>query len=222
MTKQPRYYIGDVIGHVCAVFGIGPQIAIGSSQRHTHYKPRTAIVYLARKLTTYSYTEIAAHLNNRDHSTIIHAYQRGEQMFETDPHYRRLVDETEARIRTNRPNPLSSSMLRKSEDRRRYLQMVDRERKRMERQAARKAEREAIRAEEQVKNQRWLALAHGDKGKATRMRKLTERVNEIHSDAKPKNNFLSGETHDDGHDFMAMMARGSALLAARINEVRAA
>ncbi len=79
MTEQPtpqRITIASIIRAVSSFYGI-PEIDIKSDRRTrdtTH--ARYVAVWLARHLTTQSFTSIARAIGGRDHSTIIHGIQK--------------------------------------------------------------------------------------------------------------------------------------------------
>lgn len=81
MASQPARLIRfETILHVVAEqLGLRPADIMGRS-RHQHIVlARSAVIHLARQLTTMSYPEIAAAMNRDNHSTIITAAQRMER-----------------------------------------------------------------------------------------------------------------------------------------------
>ncbi len=54
---------------------------------------RGIAVYLARKLTNSSLEQIGQFFGDRDHTTMLHAYRRIEELLESDPNVRRTVGE---------------------------------------------------------------------------------------------------------------------------------
>lgn len=55
--------------------------------------PRQVCMYLARSLTRHSLEEIGGHLGGRDHSTVVHACSKIEQMYKTDTDFRDRIDQ---------------------------------------------------------------------------------------------------------------------------------
>jgi chromosomal replication initiator protein len=53
--------------------------------------PRQVAMYLARTETDSSFPQIGAHLGNRDHTTILHGYEKIAGLMETDEKVRREV-----------------------------------------------------------------------------------------------------------------------------------
>jgi chromosomal replication initiator protein len=54
--------------------------------------PRQVAMYLSRKLTNYSTTEIGNEFGGKDHSTVIHAISKIENQFGSDDSFRLKVD----------------------------------------------------------------------------------------------------------------------------------
>lgn len=54
--------------------------------------PRQVCMYLARSLTRHSLEEIGGHLGGRDHSTVVHACSKIEQMYKADADFRGSID----------------------------------------------------------------------------------------------------------------------------------
>ncbi|MBE0537588.1 MAG: chromosomal replication initiator protein DnaA [Phycisphaerae bacterium] len=61
--------------------------------------PRQVCMYLARNLTRHSLEEIGGHLGGRDHSTVLHAYGKIDELRRTDPQTRGQIDQLIAAIR---------------------------------------------------------------------------------------------------------------------------
>jgi chromosomal replication initiator protein len=61
--------------------------------------PRQVCMYLARNLTRHSLEEIGGHLGGRDHSTVLHAYGKIDELRRTDPGTRGQLDQLIAAIR---------------------------------------------------------------------------------------------------------------------------
>ena len=61
--------------------------------------PRQVCMYLARNLTKHSLEEIGGHLGGRDHSTVLHAYGKIDELRRTDPGTRGQIDRLLAAIK---------------------------------------------------------------------------------------------------------------------------
>jgi chromosomal replication initiator protein len=55
-------------------------------------------MYLARTLTRQSLEEIGGHLGGRDHSTVLHACAKVEQLYKTDTELRGRIDKITAHV----------------------------------------------------------------------------------------------------------------------------
>jgi chromosomal replication initiator protein len=60
--------------------------------------PRQVAMYLARTETDASFPQIGAHLGNRDHTTILHGYEKISGLMETDERVRREVLQIKAML----------------------------------------------------------------------------------------------------------------------------
>ena len=60
--------------------------------------PRQICMYLARKLTKHSLEEIGGHLGGRDHTTVMHAFNKIDNLRQTDQHTQDQVNELEKLI----------------------------------------------------------------------------------------------------------------------------
>ncbi|HDS83661.1 MAG TPA: chromosomal replication initiator protein DnaA [Phycisphaerales bacterium] len=63
--------------------------------------PRQVCMYLARNLTRHSLEEIGGHLGGRDHSTVVHACSKIEQLYKSDAAFRDRVDKLTGWIMKN-------------------------------------------------------------------------------------------------------------------------
>jgi len=63
--------------------------------------PRQICMYLARKLTRHSLEEIGGHLGGRDHTTVLHAFGKIDELNHTDPETRSRLAELTASITQN-------------------------------------------------------------------------------------------------------------------------
>ncbi|MHC5100875.1 MAG: helix-turn-helix domain-containing protein, partial [Planctomycetota bacterium] len=61
--------------------------------------PRQVCMYLARNLTRHSLEEIGGHLGGRDHSTVVHAFAKIEQMYKSEADFRDNIDHLTNSIR---------------------------------------------------------------------------------------------------------------------------
>jgi len=64
-------------------------------------QPRHTAMYLTRQLTDLSLPEIGRHFGGRDHSTVLHAVQKIENILQTDPGFRNTVDQLTKELENN-------------------------------------------------------------------------------------------------------------------------
>jgi chromosomal replication initiator protein len=61
-------------------------------KQRTVVLPRQIAMYLARKMTNFSFPEIGTSFGGKDHSTVIHAFKKIERALAHDPHLKQTVD----------------------------------------------------------------------------------------------------------------------------------
>ncbi|MBR6436156.1 MAG: hypothetical protein IKS45_06585 [Thermoguttaceae bacterium] len=83
--------IHDIAKLAVKEFGITLADLKSSSRRKTSVLTRGAVVYLGRKLGSFTLEQLADYLGGRDHSTIIHSLRNFTQQIETDPQLKKTV-----------------------------------------------------------------------------------------------------------------------------------
>ncbi|MGJ3649241.1 chromosomal replication initiator protein DnaA [Sphingomonas sp. GlSt437] len=83
--SQKRVTIDEIQRAVSAYFDIKPIDLISARRARAVARPRQIAMYLAKRLTTRSLPEIGRKFGGRDHSTVIHAVKRIEELRGTDP-----------------------------------------------------------------------------------------------------------------------------------------
>ncbi len=71
----------------------------GPSRKKNIAFARQIAMYLSKKVGNYPYTQIASAFNRDDHTTVIHAVRKVEEMINSDESVKRLVNNLELRIR---------------------------------------------------------------------------------------------------------------------------
>ena len=84
--------MGVVMKLACKYFGIGQQELVSQSRTLKVMLPRHVTMYLAKELTDLSYPQIGAWFN-RDHTTVVHAYQKMTEQLQSNPTVKKMVDE---------------------------------------------------------------------------------------------------------------------------------
>jgi hypothetical protein len=83
-----------LIVHITArYFQVSTKEVLGRSRFSRLVKPRHVAIYLAKKVTGRSLPDIARYMDNRDHTSILHAVRRIEsKLAENDPHITAAVE----------------------------------------------------------------------------------------------------------------------------------
>ena len=94
-----RIIVADVLAHVAREFGLTLDEMRGSCRRKWLVEARFAAVWLARRHTAANLSGIGRVLGGRNHSTIIFAERRSEQLRERNDCFRRKTDALDAMLR---------------------------------------------------------------------------------------------------------------------------
>ncbi|MCO4093100.1 MAG: hypothetical protein HEQ34_14305, partial [Sphingorhabdus sp.] len=69
-----------------------PAGSIKSKRKTNEYcRPRFAVMYAARRMSKRSYPEIGRIIGRRDHTTVLHGYNRAKALCHTDPEFRSML-----------------------------------------------------------------------------------------------------------------------------------
>lgn len=84
-ASDRRVTLDDIVGHVSAVHSVNPEDVRGPKRNKEIVWPRQVAIYLARELTDNSLAAIGKFFGGRDHSTVLHAYNKvSEQILEDE------------------------------------------------------------------------------------------------------------------------------------------
>jgi chromosomal replication initiator protein len=84
--------MSDIITVVAEMFDVRITDLQSKKRSQSIALPRQLCMYLARTLTRHSLEEIGGHLGGRDHSTVLHACAKVEQLYKTDTEFRGRID----------------------------------------------------------------------------------------------------------------------------------
>ena len=84
--------ISDIIHAVSDHFDVRITDIQSKKRSQSIALPRQVCMYLARSLTRHSLEEIGGHMGGRDHSTVVHACTKIEQMYKAEPEFRDNID----------------------------------------------------------------------------------------------------------------------------------
>ena len=97
------------IEHVCQAitdhFRVSQSELRSASRARSIVLARSYVMYLARELTSLSYTQIGAALGHRDHTTVLHACRKIAKRLLSDSSYQRTLTELKERIADHAPAP---------------------------------------------------------------------------------------------------------------------
>ncbi len=93
------FTLGDVEDAVLARFGIASTELHSKSRKRCFLVPRQVCMFLARRLTSHSLSEIGQYFGKRDHGTVLYAIRKVEENLGADPDLARLVKTLEETIR---------------------------------------------------------------------------------------------------------------------------
>ncbi|MCE5185538.1 MAG: chromosomal replication initiator protein DnaA [Planctomycetaceae bacterium] len=85
--------MSDIVRTVSEMFDVRITDIQSKKRSQSITLPRQICMYLARSLTRHSLEEIGGHLGGRDHSTVVHACSKIEQMYKEDAQFRTRVDQ---------------------------------------------------------------------------------------------------------------------------------
>ncbi len=84
---------------VSSEFGIEVELLNSPVRKKKVALARQVAMYLAKKVGNYPYTQIASAFNRDDHTTVIHAVRKIEELLEEDPSLKETLERLEAHIR---------------------------------------------------------------------------------------------------------------------------
>ena len=99
-TRQ-NITIEKIINHVCKFYGLQIDDLIGKKRPKNIAMPRQIAMYLCRIMTDASLPKIGLSFGGRDHTTVIHAYEKILKMRKEDRSFDNLLQQFEEQIRSN-------------------------------------------------------------------------------------------------------------------------
>ena len=86
-SSNRRITIDEIQNKVANYFNIKIDDLISSRRIRTFARPRQVAMYLTKKLTTRSLPEIGRKFGGRDHTTVIHAVKKIEELKQNNPKF---------------------------------------------------------------------------------------------------------------------------------------
>lgn len=91
-SEPKKISIGLIQDYIIKQFKIQPTELKGKKRDVNTAFPRQIAMYLCRELTTHSLPEIGRAFGGRDHTTVIHAYNKIKNQLDTDQNIKRIID----------------------------------------------------------------------------------------------------------------------------------
>ena len=92
--------IEKIISHICKYYNMQKDDLIGKKRPKNIALPRQIAMYLSRRMTDASLPKIGLSFGGRDHTTVIHAYEKVEKMRKEDRSFDNLLQQFEEQIRS--------------------------------------------------------------------------------------------------------------------------
>jgi len=90
----------DIISKVSDVYSISVEDIISKSRQSKIVTPRFVAMYLTRKLTDMTTTDIGKQFGHRDHSTVVNAINKIEEDMKNDPDFKEQIEELKVELRS--------------------------------------------------------------------------------------------------------------------------
>lgn len=98
-TTEKETNINDIITTVAKFYSITADDIKGSKRVKNIVFPRQVAMYLSRELTDLSYPKIGEDFGNKNHTTVMHGYEKIAELIESDSQVRQEVKELKQRIK---------------------------------------------------------------------------------------------------------------------------
>jgi chromosomal replication initiator protein len=85
LPDRPRCTIKEIQRAVCDRYGLDINELLSDRRDRCYTYPRQVAMWLSRKLTANSLPGIGRRFGNRDHTTVLHAFRKIEDLRQTDP-----------------------------------------------------------------------------------------------------------------------------------------
>ncbi len=97
--QKAHHITADLIQEtISSYFGIKKEDLVGTKRKKGFAYPRQIAMYLCRDLINLSYPSIASYFNKKDHTTIIHAYEKISKDIKTDKALEELIQDLKKRL----------------------------------------------------------------------------------------------------------------------------
>ena len=90
--EPKRVKIDDILRIISKHFGVNRSDLLSSRRTRSIVRPRQIGMYLAKQLTSRSLPEIGRRFGNRDHTTVLHAIRKIDELMKGDPGMKEEVE----------------------------------------------------------------------------------------------------------------------------------
>jgi chromosomal replication initiator protein len=90
---QRKVTVNDIISKVAETYGVSSEDIISKSRQSKIVIPRFVAIYLTRKLTDMTTTDIGKHFGDRDHSTVVNAINKIEEDIKNNIEFKEQIEE---------------------------------------------------------------------------------------------------------------------------------
>ncbi len=87
-----------IIHHICKYYNIDEDTIRGKSQNHEVANARQIAMYLIRRMTKMTLTDIGRAFGGKDHATVLYSLNKVEKQINTDPSFKETINEITANI----------------------------------------------------------------------------------------------------------------------------
>jgi chromosomal replication initiator protein len=100
-TSKPKKNVSikDVIKVTSDFYGIEESAIFEKGRKKEVIKPRQVIMYLLREDLDISFPSIGEKVGNRDHSTVIHSYEKIKNDLKTDPELTQEINQIRSMLK---------------------------------------------------------------------------------------------------------------------------
>lgn len=97
--ERKDFTVEDIVCHVCQHYGVKPKDITSNKRTRPVVQVRQLAMFLCKKYTGLSLSQIGLHIGKRDHSTVIHSCNLIEKRIAVDKKYRMEVEEVESTLK---------------------------------------------------------------------------------------------------------------------------
>jgi len=99
VDSNKRISAKDIMAKVADNYDVTVEDMISKRRLNKIVMPRFVAMYLVRKLTSMTTSEIGKDFGDRDHSTVINAINQVEENFKNDPSFKEMIDELSVELK---------------------------------------------------------------------------------------------------------------------------